>query len=116
MLFLISDFLGSGYTNDLSIANRKHDVIAIKVTDQRESKFEDFGIIEFEDAETGEVITIDTADAAFRRQFAEKTAGLTDELERSLLRMNVDFIKLTTGHDYILPLSTFFKQRARRLR
>jgi uncharacterized protein (DUF58 family) len=114
--FLISDFLTSGYASDLQIANRKHDVIAIKVTDLRESKLANFGIIEFEDAETGELVVVDTSDLAFRSRFSERSDELSTELERAFSRMSVDFIKLTTGQDYIRPLAAFFKMRARRAR
>jgi len=114
VVFLISDYLSSGYAQDLMIANRKHDVIAVKITDQRESKFENFGLIEFEDAETGEIIAIDTGDDLFRQTFSSRAYQLSDDLTRSMGKMSVDFIQLTTGEDYILPLSSFFKMRERR--
>lgn len=116
VVFLVSDFLSSGYAKDLMIANRKHDLIAIKIGDQRESKLENFGIIDFEDAETGEIISIDTSDYFFRKEYTEKTTEIGTQLEKSFRRMNIDFIPLTTGQDYILPLTSFFKQRERRFR
>jgi uncharacterized protein (DUF58 family) len=116
VVFLISDFLTGSFANDVMVANRKHDVIAVKVTDERESKFENFGIIEFEDAETGEIVAVDTADLSFREKFATGSSELTTGLERTFARMNVDFVQLTTGQDYIKPLTAFFKMRERRFR
>jgi uncharacterized protein (DUF58 family) len=114
VVFLISDFLSSDYGRDLMIANRKHDVVAVQVTDPRENAFDNFGIIEFEDAETGEVVAIDTADFSFRREFAEEMSYLATEQDRAFSRLNVDFIRLVTGRDYIRPLTSFFKKRERR--
>lgn len=116
VVFLISDFLGSGYAKDLQVANRKHDVIALQVTDEREAKLANFGIIEFEDAETGEIIAIDTSDFAFRRQFSQRAEEIETGLSQALSRLGVDFVKLTTGQDYIHPLASFFRMRERRLR
>lgn len=116
VVFLISDFLSAGYSNDLIIANRKHDVVAIKIGDLRESKMEDYGLIDFEDAETGEIISIDTSDPEFRRQFGIQSETLSVELDKSFRRMGIDFIQLTTGQDYIIPLTSFFKKREKRYR
>lgn len=116
VVFLISDFLSSGYSNDLIIANRKHDVVAIKIGDPRESKMEDYGLIDFEDAETGEIITIDTSDPVFRKQFSIQSEALGIELDKSFRRMGIDIIQLTTGQDYIIPLTSFFKKREKRYR
>lgn len=116
VVFLVSDFLNSGYANDVMIANRKHDLVAIRISDEREAVLENFGLIDFEDAETGEIITIDTADPVFRNQFTSKSETLNQELERTFRRMNVDFIQLITGLDYIQPLTSFFKRRERRYR
>lgn len=116
VVFLVSDFLSSGYASDLIIANRKHDVVAIKIGDEREARMEDFGLIDFEDAETGEIIAIDTSDPDFRRQFGLQATELSTELEKAFRRMNIDFVQLTTGHDYFIPLTKFFKMRERRFR
>ncbi len=116
VVFLISDFLGSGYGTDLQVANRKHDVIALQVSDEREAKLANFGIIEFEDAETGEIIAIDTSDATFRRQFSQRAEEIETGLTHSFSRLAVDFVTLKTGQDYIQPLASFFRMRERRLR
>jgi len=116
VVFLVSDFLNSGYAHDVMIANRRHDLVAIRISDEREAVLENFGLIDFEDAETGEIITIDTADAVFRTQFTDKSVTLNDELQRTFRRLNIDFIQLITGLDYIKPLTAFFKKREKRYR
>lgn len=116
VVFLVSDFLSSGYASDLVIANRKHDVVAIKIGDEREAKMENFGLIDFEDAETGEIISVDTSDSYFRRQYGMQAEDLSTELEKAFSRMRIDFVQLTTGQDYFVPLTSFFKKRERRYR
>lgn len=116
VVFLVSDFLSSDYSTDLMIANRKHDLIAIRISDPRESKMDNFGMIDFEDAETGEIITVDTADLLFRKDYSTRATELNVQLEKAFRRINLDYIQLTTGQDYIFPLSAFFKQRERRYR
>lgn len=116
VVFLVSDFLSSGYASDLVIANRKHDVVAIKIGDEREAKMENFGLIDFEDAETGEIISVDTSDSYFRRQYGMQAEDLSADLEKAFSRMRIDFVQLTTGRDYFVPLTSFFKKRERRYR
>ncbi|MEW5923892.1 MAG: DUF58 domain-containing protein [Candidatus Zixiibacteriota bacterium] len=114
VVFLISDFLSEDYLTPLRIANRKHDVIALKISDPRELQFENVGLIELEDAETGETILIDTASEAFRRDFAVQAERDNFGLKRTLKLMNLDFIQIITNQSYILPLINFFKMREKR--
>ncbi len=115
VVFLVSDFLSSDFYKPLQIANRKHDVIAMKITDPREATFEDVGLIELEDVETGEVYVIDTASKAFRRDFAAKAEEDITELKRNFRLIDLDFINIRTDQSYIIPLFNFFKMRERRL-
>jgi uncharacterized protein (DUF58 family) len=114
IVFLISDFLSEDFMTPLQIANRKHDVIALKVSDPRELQFENVGLIELEDAETGETVLIDTASTAFRRDFAAQAEEDNYGLKRTLKLMNLDFIQIITNQSYIVPLINFFKMRERR--
>ncbi len=118
VVFLISDFLSAGYEKALQIANKRHDVVAISITDPREQAMPDVGFIELEDAETGEIILIDTASIDFREDYAQK--NLTQKLQRDKLfrSMNVDYIDIIARgkQPYVEPLSKFFKIRARRFR
>ena len=114
VVFLISDFLSEGFSKPLQIANNKHDIIAIKVSDPRESTFDDVGLIELEDAETGEVLIIDSGSKEFRREFAARASEDVAELKRGLRSINLDFINIRTDQSYIVPLINFFKARERR--
>jgi len=115
VVFLVSDFLSEGYYKPLQIANNKHDIIAMKITDPREETFDNVGLLELEDAETGEVYVIDTSSRQFRREFAARVDEDGRELKRSFQLIDVDFINIHTDRSYILPLINFFKMRERRL-
>ena len=114
VVFLVSDFLSEGFYKPLQIANKKHDIIAVKITDPRETSFENVGLIELEDTETGEVIMVDTASRTFRREFAARAQEDTSALEKEFKLINLDFINIHTDQSYIVPLINFFKVRERR--
>jgi len=113
VVFLISDFFSEDFLKPLQIANNKHDVIAMKISDPRELKFDNVGLIELEDAETGETIIIDTGSAAFRQDFARQAEEDNFGLKRSLKRINLDFIQIITNQSYIIPLINFFRIRGK---
>ena len=98
----------------LQIANRKHDLIAMKISDPRELQFEDVGLIELEDAETGETLVIDTGSAQFRSDFASRAAEDNFNLNRTLRLIDLDFIHIISNQNYIIPLINFFKMREKR--
>ena len=112
---LVSDFMSEGFEQPLQIANNKHDVIAMKITDPRETRFENVGLLELEDAETGEVYMIDTSSREFRREFAAQADEDVERLKRNFQRINLDFINIQTDRSYIIPLINFFKNRGKRL-
>lgn len=114
VVFLISDFLSEEFYKPLQIANNKHDVIAMKISDPRESSFENVGLIELEDAETGEVFIIDTGSRQFRNEFKAKAQEDTDTLKKGFQLINLDFINIQTDQSYIVPLINFFKMREKR--
>jgi len=116
VVFLISDFLGAGYERPLRVLARRHDVVAVSVTDPRELAMPDVGLLELEDAETGERITIDTSSAAFRSRYAALGSERTTRLEDVFASMGVDHIGIVTDHDYVRDLVRFFRLRERRLR
>ncbi|MFH1686776.1 MAG: DUF58 domain-containing protein [bacterium] len=115
VVFLISDFMSEGYLKPLQIANNKHDLIAMKITDPREAGFESVGLLELEDAETGEVFMIDTSSASFRREFAARAEEDMAGLYKEFRKINLDFINIRTDQSYIGPLINFFQMRGRRL-
>jgi len=115
VVFLVSDFLSEGFLRPLQIANRKHDTIAVKITDPRESTFEDVGLIELEDAETSKIILVDTGSGKFRREFAARAEEDNQNLKRSFQLSDIDFINIRTDQSYIVPLIKFFRMREKRL-
>jgi uncharacterized protein (DUF58 family) len=115
VVFLISDFLSSDFLKPLQIANNKHDLVAVRITDPREIAFEGLGLVELEDAETGEIIVIDSSSKAFQREFAAKVEEDVGELSQLFRRINLDLINVRTDQPYIVPLINFFEARSRRM-
>ncbi|HRZ86981.1 MAG TPA: DUF58 domain-containing protein [bacterium] len=113
--FLASDFMASGYEKALSIAHRRHDVVALRIADPRESDLPPVGFIELEDEETGDVILIDTGDAAVRAGFSSVTRQDKERREDFFKSIGLDFVTLQTDKPYIEPLMRFFRMRERRL-
>jgi len=116
IIFLVSDFLSGEFEKLLRIANKKHDVIAIRITDPRELELPDVGFLELEDAETGEQILIDTKDSTVRQSFSDGTYRERSILDRMFRSMDLDNIQILTDKPYINPLMGFFRQRAKRFR
>ena len=114
VVFLISDFLSENFFKPLQIANNKHDVVAMKISDPRESEFNNVGLIELEDAETGEVFMIDTSSRHFRNEFSARAIEDNDLLKKEFRSINMDFINIRTDQSYIVPLINFFKMREKR--
>jgi uncharacterized protein (DUF58 family) len=114
IVFLISDFLGTGYEMALNVANKRHDLIGITIRDPREIDLPPLGIIEFEDAETGETIVIDTYDNEIRKSFAEVSSEGRSNLELIFKKLGVDYINVMTDKPYINSIIRFFQKRARR--
>ena len=114
VVFLISDFLSEDFIKPVQIAANKHDMIAVRITDPREMTFEDVGLLELEDAETGELFVIDTGSRAFRNEFAARAAEDNSTLSREFRLINLDYINIRTDESYIVPLINFFKMREKR--
>ena len=115
VLFLISDFLAPDFSKALTVSSRRHDVVAMPVSDPGESELPDVGILTLEDAETGEQIDINTGSKSVRRGLAELEEIRRKGLERLFRSRRVDVVPLSTTQDYLLPLRAFFEQRERRL-
>ena len=115
VVFLVSDFLASGYEKRLRIAARRHDLIAISIRDPRESELPNVGLIDLEDAETGEIVTVDTGSARARRQYEALARGREEALRSLLSSTGIDRIPVVTGRDYVRDLVGFFRLRERRI-
>ena len=114
VVFLLSDFLGEGFESALRIVSRRHDLIAVSITDPREVRMPDVGLIELEDAETGELIVIDTGSMQVRNRYEAQGEERTRTLKNLFRSMDVDHLEIVTGKDYVRELVRFFRQRARR--
>ena len=115
VLFLISDFIAPDFSKALTVSSRRHDVVAMPVSDPGESAMPDVGIITLEDAETGQQIDINTGSKGVRRGLADLNELRRKSAERLFRSRRVDIVRLSTTEDYLLPLRAFFEQRERRL-
>ena len=112
IVFVLSDFQNRGYEKALRVAARRHEVIAVTATDPRELELPNAGLIEVEDAETGEYVLIDTGSRRLRKQYAARAAALQDERRQILKAARVDQIDVSTAESYAGPLFAYFKRRA----
>lgn len=113
--FIISDFYDTDFKKHLAIANKRHDIIAVTITDPKELDLPDAGIIEFNDAETGESFLIDTSDPFLRKEYHRKSLGRFEERQKLFRSMKVDNIDIRTEVPYHKTLFKFFKMRERRM-
>jgi uncharacterized protein (DUF58 family) len=120
--FLISDFQSSG-DPDLALenlrramrqTNRRHDLVALHIQDAREKSLPDVGILAIEDAETDEVIELDTADPDIRARFETEVNNRTQKLVSGFRAEAIDTLELDTAAPYLPALQRFFKNRERR--
>lgn len=112
--FVISDFLDPKARLALKIANRRHDVIGVVIDDPRDFSLPDVGLIELEDAESGERVLVDTGDAGVRRAFEVQADAARRERDRMLRSVDVDTINLRTDRSYTEALMRFFRMREKR--
>lgn len=112
--FLISDFWDQGYEDDLKLVGKKHDLIALPLRDPREEEMPPVGLLKLQDAETGQEYWVDTYDRNVRNQVKEIAAKNRRDLAALLRSCDVDQVPISVDRDYIVPLSQFFRMRARR--
>ncbi len=116
VVFLVSDFLGQDFLRPLSVAGKRHDLIAIRMKDLRDEEIPEMGLVEFEDPETGQRLVVNTSDPDFRNAFSERARQRMSSLDRDFLRSKVDVIDIQTGQPYVEPLMRFFHRRMKRFR
>ena len=112
--FILSDFIDKEFDKSLKIAKNKHDVIALRIHDEREEFLPNVGMIKVKDTESGELRWIDTSDKNIRDKFNKNYYNFEMDLKQTLQSSGVDHIDIKTGKDYIKPLINFFKNRGRR--
>lgn len=110
--FLISDFYDiHKFSDAMKVANRKHDLVALRVNDAHESKLPDVGLIKLRDNETGKLMWVDTSDKGFRKQLEINHRKFEAELKDIFNRSGVDYTTINTHEGYIKPLMNLFKKR-----
>lgn len=111
--FLLSDFIDEkDFRQPLTIANRKHDVVAIQVYDRRAAELPDVGLMQIRDAESGQEMLIDTSSKKVRNQHAAWWRTMQGKLNDTFTRSGVDNVSVRTDHDYVTALMGLFRQRA----
>lgn len=115
IVFLVSDFLSDGFEKEIVQVSSKHDLINIKVSDPKEFKLSNVGLISFEDSETGEIIDFDTFNKYNQNIFEELALLEKETLKKLFTSLKSDFIEINTSKDYIKDLLKYFKIREKRL-
>lgn len=114
IIFLISDFLDEGYESQVNILSKKHDLLLMRVRDKMEIQLPTEGLIDLQDAETGEVYTVDPADRRWRETFSEIIRLKEDAWSAFIKKHRIDAIDIDTDTSYLVPLRNFFRQRSKR--
>lgn len=109
--FIISDFISNPFDDQLKIANKKHDIIALKLYDRHEEEFPNLGLIPVLDEETGELQWINTADKEVRNAYKKAALERNGRLKETFSKSGVDFTSIGTHESYVKPLMTLFKKR-----
>ncbi len=113
--FLISDFLASDYEKPLRIVSRKHDLIAVAISDPSEETLPRLGLVEVEDPESGARRLVDTSDPLVRAQFHKAMQRSRDERRKLFKKLELDVLELRAGEEHGVALARFFRMRARRM-
>ncbi len=118
--FVLSDFIDFDqnttqprFTDAISIANNKHDVVAIRIYDERESIMPPVGLVQFSDAESGKVIWIDTSSIEMQKHYSNWWNTTSDSLKQTFTKAKVDWVSIRTDEDYVKPLMLLFKRRSK---
>jgi uncharacterized protein (DUF58 family) len=111
VVFLLSDFMDSGFEKVLRTTSSRHDLIPVVVSDRFERSLPDLGVVLAEDPETGRRAYLNLGDWRFRKAHEIKAAARTAAMERMFKSNGIDFITIGTGEDYIAPLVKFFRAR-----
>lgn len=111
--FVISDFIQkeAALENALSIANNRHDLVALRIYDERETELPNIGMIKLKDAETGEFTWVDSSDRKARQIYRDWWRNLSAQLDNNFRKSRIDYVNISTNHDYVRALISLFKKR-----
>lgn len=110
--FVISDFIDNEFDDAIKIANKKHDIVALRIIDKTEMQIPRIGLIKLKDNETGKNIWVDTSSNTFQQGLKVQQLKTDAKLKETFSRAGVDYTKISTHEGYIKPLMTLFKKRA----
>lgn len=116
IVFLVSDFIDDSFEKIMGVVARRHDLVAVRIKDPKESELPRLGLVEFEDNETGGRVLVDTADDQVRLMVKTEAEQRDESLAKLFRRNKVDLINIRTDESYLEPIQKFFKLRARRMR
>ncbi|MGE5558715.1 MAG: DUF58 domain-containing protein [Bacillota bacterium] len=116
IVFLISDFLDAGYESSMRRLSKRHDLVAVRITDPRERELPSVGLVELEDNETGARILLDTSSPAVRERIINAAAERDASHARILSSCKIDAIEISTDRPYLEALRRFFAKRERKTR
>ena len=114
IVFMLSDFHDTGYESAFRLAARKHDLIAVRVTDPRERTWLDVGLLRLQDAETGEQRLLDTSSRSFRERFEAESRARAEGVIRLARGAGVDLLEVSTEGGHLKALVRFFQLREKR--
>ncbi len=109
--FILSDFIDANYEDALRVAGKKHDIIGVKIYDKMDMELPDAGLVQFTDAETGDMQWVDTGNAYVRKKHQEEFFKITSYSAEVFKKAGSDLLHLKTGDDYVYVLQRFFKSR-----
>ena len=112
--FLISDFMDKGFDNAMKIAGRKHDLVALRVIDDREKELPRLGMTHVFNKESGKVTWVDTSSRKVRMNYTKTWMAHEDYLNKLFIKSGVDAATFNTRQDYVKPLVNLFKRRQAR--
>ena len=114
IVFMISDYMDSGYEAALRIAGKRHDLIGIVLQDPREAQLPNIGMITLRDAETGAQRWIDTSDSRLRSSYRAYREGAQKNRRSMFIKSHLDAVEVRLDQPYMKPLADFFRLRERR--
>jgi uncharacterized protein (DUF58 family) len=112
-VFLVSDFFAPDFKSSLRVVSKRHDLVAITLSDPREYEMPPIGLVQLRDPESGELVLVDTGSKAFRTQYKQQMEARRSAIRQTLRTTGVDEIALSTESDYVEPLVRFFRKRER---